>query len=162
MRTEVSSSVPHFLHMGSLHSPTMCKCLLNVLCPVSRPVTTLVCVLLKDSSRAPYSQIWAPRSILEPVPVYCRGRATLLDVCSLSSVSSSYIPPQNPQDRLRPNKPLSRTTPCKLVGDFISSYSSMPRNPEQPHSMPGRDIIQRLLALSCQRSQIIANTVLQT
>jgi len=39
--------------MGSLHSPMICKCLLKVLCPVSRPITTLVCVLLKDNSRAP-------------------------------------------------------------------------------------------------------------
>jgi hypothetical protein len=53
MWTEVSSSVPHFLHMGSLYSPMICKCLLNVLCPVSRPITTLDCVLLKDN-------IWAP------------------------------------------------------------------------------------------------------
>jgi len=52
MWTEVSSSVPHFLHMGSLHSPMICKCLLKVLCPVSRPITVLVCVLLRDSSRA--------------------------------------------------------------------------------------------------------------
>jgi hypothetical protein len=49
MWTEVSSSVPHFLHLGSLHSPMICKCLLNVLCPV----TTLVCVLLKDNRRGP-------------------------------------------------------------------------------------------------------------
>jgi hypothetical protein len=56
MWTEVSSSVPHFLHMGSLHSPMICKCLLKVLCPVSRPVTVLVCVLLRDSSRAPIAR----------------------------------------------------------------------------------------------------------
>ena len=56
MWTEVSSSVPHFLHMGSLHNPMICKCLLKVLCPVSRSITTLVCVLLKDSSRAPIAR----------------------------------------------------------------------------------------------------------
>jgi hypothetical protein len=33
---------------------------------------------------------------------------------------SSYILPGNLQDRLRPNKLLNRTTPCELVGDFIS------------------------------------------
>jgi len=56
MWTEVSSSVPHFLHMGSLHSPMICKYPLKLLCPVSRPITTLVCVLLKDSSRAPIAR----------------------------------------------------------------------------------------------------------
>jgi len=45
MWTEVSSSLPHFLQMGLL-SPIICRCLLKVLCPVSRPVTTLDCVLL--------------------------------------------------------------------------------------------------------------------
>ena len=52
MWTEVSSSV-HFLRIGSLHNPMKCKCLLKVLCPVSRPITALDCVLLKDNSRAP-------------------------------------------------------------------------------------------------------------
>jgi len=42
--TEVSSSVPHFLQMGLLLSPVICKCLLKVLCPVSRPITALDCV----------------------------------------------------------------------------------------------------------------------
>jgi hypothetical protein len=42
MWTEASYSVPYFLHMGSLHSPMICKCLLKVLCPVSRTITTLV------------------------------------------------------------------------------------------------------------------------
>jgi hypothetical protein len=56
MWTEVSFSVPHFLQMGSLHSPMISKCLLKVLCPVSRPIMTLDCVLLKDSSRAPIAR----------------------------------------------------------------------------------------------------------
>ena len=55
MWTEVSSSVPHFLQMGLLLSPI--RCLLKVLCPVSRPVTTLDCFLLKDSNRAPVARL---------------------------------------------------------------------------------------------------------
>jgi hypothetical protein len=47
MWTEVSSSVPHFLQIGLLLSPITYKCLLKVLCPVSRPITTLDCVLLR-------------------------------------------------------------------------------------------------------------------
>jgi hypothetical protein len=59
--TEVSSLVPHFLQMRLLFSPIICRCLLKVLCPVSRPITTLACVVLKDSNRAhvPRSQIRA-------------------------------------------------------------------------------------------------------
>jgi len=41
----------------------------------------------------------------------------------------SYILPRNPQERLRSNKLPNRTVPCELVGDFISSHSSMPQSP---------------------------------
>ena len=54
---------------------------------------------------------------------------------------------ETPQERLRSNKPLIRTVPCELVGDFISSHSGLSRNPIEPHSVPGRDMAQRLLAL---------------
>ena len=56
MCAEVSSSVPHFLQVGLSLSPITCRCLLRVLCPVRWPITTLVCVLLKDSSRAPVAR----------------------------------------------------------------------------------------------------------
>ena len=52
MWTEVSSSVPHILQARLLLSPIIYKCLLKVLCQVRRPITTLDCVLLKDSKRA--------------------------------------------------------------------------------------------------------------
>ena len=52
MWTEVSSSVPHFLQVGLLLSPITHKCLLKVLCPVRRPITTLNWILLKDNNRA--------------------------------------------------------------------------------------------------------------
>ena len=48
----VSSSVPHFLQMGLLLIPISYKCLLRVLCPVRRPITALVCVLLKGNNQA--------------------------------------------------------------------------------------------------------------
>jgi hypothetical protein len=56
MCTEVFSSV-HFLQVGSLHSPITCRCLLRVLCPVSRPITALDCVLLNDNSQAPVARL---------------------------------------------------------------------------------------------------------
>jgi len=52
MTNEVSSSVPHFLQVQLLLSPIIYKCLLTVLCPVSRPVTTLACVLPRSQVRA--------------------------------------------------------------------------------------------------------------
>jgi hypothetical protein len=56
MWTEVSSSVPHFLQMGLLLSPIIYRSLLKVLCLVSRTITTLDCVLLKDNKRAPVAR----------------------------------------------------------------------------------------------------------
>jgi len=55
--TEVSSSVPHFLQVGLLLSRITCRCLLKVLCPVSRLVTALDCVLLKDNNRVPVARL---------------------------------------------------------------------------------------------------------
>jgi hypothetical protein len=52
MCTEVSSSVPHFLQVRLLLSSITYKCLLKLLCPVSRPITTMDCVLLNDNNRA--------------------------------------------------------------------------------------------------------------
>jgi len=52
MWTEVSSLVTHFLQVGLLLSPIIHKCLLMVLCPVSRQITTMGCVLLNDYNRA--------------------------------------------------------------------------------------------------------------
>ena len=44
MWAEVSSSAPHLLHSGLSDSPVTLRCILRVLCPVSRPVTALDCV----------------------------------------------------------------------------------------------------------------------
>jgi hypothetical protein len=59
MWADVSSSVPHFLQMGLSPNPITYKCLLRVLCPVSRPTTALDWVLLKDNRRAPVAR-WGP------------------------------------------------------------------------------------------------------
>jgi hypothetical protein len=56
MCAKYSSSTPHFPHVGSSLSPITCRCLRRVLCPVSRPITALVCVLLKDNNRAPVAR----------------------------------------------------------------------------------------------------------
>jgi len=63
------------------------------------------------------------------------------------SNASSYILPRDSQGWLRSDKIQNRAVPCELVGDLITSYPSMSRDPIQPHRMPGRDIVQRLLAL---------------
>jgi hypothetical protein len=54
------------------------------------------------------------------------------------------------QRRLRPNKLLNRSISCQLVGNFVSSYPIMSKDPIQPHSMLCGDNILRLLALLYQ------------
>jgi hypothetical protein len=49
--TEASSTVPHFIQVGLLLSPITFGFLLKVLCPVSRPITALDCVLMKDKKK---------------------------------------------------------------------------------------------------------------
>jgi len=57
MWTEVSSPVPHYRQVGLLLSPIIYRCLLKVLCPVSRPITILDFGLLKDSNWAPVARL---------------------------------------------------------------------------------------------------------
>jgi hypothetical protein len=132
MWTEVSSSVPHFLQMVLSLSPITYKCLLKVLCPVSRPTTTtLDCVLLKDNilalvdrsgpeinSRACLCVLQGPRHNTRRC--FSIQRFIFLLIFCL----------ETPQERLRSNKPLNRSVPCELVGDFISSHPGMPRDQE--------------------------------
>jgi hypothetical protein len=149
MWTEVSSSVPHFLQVGLLFSPIIYRCLLKVVCPVSRPITTLDCVILKDNNRALVAR--SGPEINSRKLSLCTTRTTPQYQMLFFHPAfhlSFYILPREPQERLRSNKPLNRTVPCELLGDFISSHSGMPRDPIYSHSMSGRDIIQCLLALS--------------
>ena len=66
---------------------------------------------------------------------------------------SSYILSRDSQSRLRSKKPRNTAGPCKLVGNLITSYSSMSSDPVQPHRMPSRDTVQCLLALLDQWSR---------
>jgi len=54
------------------------------------------------------------------------------------------ILPRVPKGWLRSYKLLSGATPCELVGDFISIYPSMSRDPVEFHSVQVRDVIQHL------------------
>jgi len=57
MWTGVSSPIPHYRQVGLLLSPIIYRCLLKVLCPVSRPITTLDFGLLQDSNWAPVARL---------------------------------------------------------------------------------------------------------
>jgi len=130
-----------------------------VLCPVSRPMTILDFVLLKDNNRAPVAKS-GPQINSRVCLCVQQGPRHNARCCFPSSVSSfSLYSAYRPRERLRSNKPLNRTVPCELVGDFISSHSGMSRDPIQPHSVSDRDIIQRLLALSSQRRRHFGSPV---
>ena len=100
MCAEVSSSAPHFLQVGLSLSPITCRCLLRVLCPVSRPITALVCVLLKDSSRAPVARDQFPS--LPPCTTGTSPQCQML-IPHPAFHLLSYILPGDPKTGLRPN-----------------------------------------------------------
>jgi len=60
------------LQMGFLLSLIAYKCLIKVLCPVRRPITTLDCVLLKDNNRAPVARS-GPEINLRACPCVLQG-----------------------------------------------------------------------------------------
>jgi len=96
MCAKVSSLVPHFLQVGLSFSPITCRCLLRVLCLVSRPITALVCVLLKDS-RGPCGQIGA-RDQLSSLPLCPTGTSPQCQMLILHPAFHlpSYILPRDP------------------------------------------------------------------
>jgi hypothetical protein len=91
MCTEVSSSVSHFLQVGSLLSPITCRCLLRVLCPISRPITALDCVLLKNNSRAPMARLGSEINS-RSCPCVLQGPRHSARCCALKWLESSDYP----------------------------------------------------------------------
>jgi hypothetical protein len=127
VRAEVSSSVAHLLYNGLSDSPIKCRCLLRVLCPVIRPVTTLDCVLFKNRNLA-----LAPRQspeINSRVCLWMSPRPRHHAQCWLTNQRlnpSSYIFPRDSQSRLSSNKLQSRSVFCKVVGDLFSLTPACP------------------------------------
>jgi len=126
---------------------TLCTCLLRLLCSVRTPSHGLCPI--KGQWLGPCSQVRAWNQFLSLS--LCTTRTTpqyQMLVIHPALYLSSYVLPRDPQGRLTSNKTLNRTVSSKLVGNFISLYPSMPRDPVQPHCVLGRDIIQCRLALS--------------
>ena len=121
---EVSSSAPHFLHKGLSLSPIMWRCLLKVLCPVSRPVTTLDCVLLKDSSLV-LAAVRGPRyqlSSLSLIASYSLPHYQMLFV----QPALNFLPytlPRHSQGRLWSHKMVIRTP---LASSSAISFPHIP------------------------------------
>jgi len=89
MWTEASSSVPHFLQVGLLLSPIIYICLFKVLCPVSRPVTTLDCFPLKDNNRSHVARSWTENNSQACLCVLLETRHNT--GCCFQSVSSFFL-----------------------------------------------------------------------
>jgi len=127
MWIEVSSSVPHLLQMGLLCRPIIYTCLLKVLCPASRPITNLDCVILKDSSRASVTRLGTDISSRACLCVLQGPRHNARCCFSIQRfIFLRIFCLKTPQEGLRSHKPLNRATPCEPVSDFVSSHSGMP------------------------------------
>jgi hypothetical protein len=109
---EVSSFIPHPLHTGLSASPSRKRCLLRVLCPVRKPVTTLDWVLLRDKSL----------TLLLLLGPEISSRACLRVLLGSFQLAQCWLFNQRqwlfcisrletPQDRLGPEKAPSRAVP---------------------------------------------------
>jgi len=143
--------------MGLSPSPMTYKCHLRVLCPVRRPITTLDCVLLKDSNRAlvaksgPEINSWAYLCVLQGPRHITKCWLSIQHLIFLLMFCV-----ETPKKGSGPTNFWTELFLCELFGDFISSHLGMTRDPVQPHSVPGRDVIQCLLALSYQGRLVLA------
>jgi hypothetical protein len=148
MWTEVSSSVPHFLHMGSFSIPIIHKCLLKVLCPISRPIKTVVWVILRDNSQAPVARFG---SGINSQACLCILQVTHHNVrCCFLIQRFNFLLTFCLETPKKGSGPMN----C-WAEPLLASLSaiSFPLTPAclGTHSMLGRDVIQRLLALLYQQ-----------
>jgi len=114
-------------------------------------MTTLDCVLLNDNNLALVAKL-GPEINSRACLCVLQGprHITKCWLCIQHLIFLLMFCLETPKKGSGPTKLLDRIVPCELVGDLISSHSGMPRNPVQSHSVPGRDVVQRLLALSYQ------------
>jgi hypothetical protein len=114
---------PHYIYIYIYICP------LRVFCPVSRPITTLDCVLLKDNNQALVARS-GPEPILEPVSVYYKDHATIPDAVFPSSVSSfflysAYRPPRKTQvqQTADQNRPLRACRPFHVLALWLKEVT---------------------------------------
>jgi hypothetical protein len=114
----------------------------EVLCPVRRPISTLDCVLLKESSlvlaaiRRPQIN---PRACLW-VPV----RSCHSVMCCLSNRHSIFffiLCLETPRAGYGPTKCWTEPPPppCEVIGNFMSTYSRMSYDPTESQTVTGGD-----------------------
>ena len=117
---------------------------------VRRPVSTLDCILVKDNSLVlaaglgPKVNSGACLWVLVRLPCW----HVLVNKPTLDLFL--YILPRDPWDQLWSNRLVNRTVPCELLGNFISAYSRMFRDPKGSHRVVGGNVIQLPWALPYQ------------
>jgi hypothetical protein len=122
---------------------------------------TLDCVLLKDSDRTFVARLGALNQSLSLL--LSTSRTT--PPCQMLVVHPAFnlvvdILIRDTKGRIRSYKLLSGAVPCVLVDIFISIYHGMSRDPVQPCSVLGRDIIQCRWHCSTSEDIVLAARVL--
>jgi hypothetical protein len=125
MWADVSSSVPHFLQMGLSPNPITHRCLLRVLCPVSRPIKTLDWVLLKDNRRALVARTGPEinsRACLWVLQGPCHNARCWFTIQRFIFIYSAYRPPgkAHVQQNAEHSHPLRA---CQQVLNYTDKYS---------------------------------------
>ena len=113
---------------GLLLSPIIYKCVVKMLCPVRRLITTLDCVLLKDSNQALVAR--DQFSSLSLCTTKTTSQYQML-VCHPAFYFSSFILPRDPKKDSGPTNLWTELSLASL-STVISSRSGMPRDPIQP------------------------------
>jgi len=117
-------------------SPVIYKCHLKVLCPVRRPKTTVDCVLLKDNNCALVAK--SDPEINSQACLYVLQGPCQITKCWLSIHHLIFLLMFCLETPKKGSGPTNFWAELFLVSLLvISSHPSMPRDPVQPHSVPG-------------------------
>jgi hypothetical protein len=116
-----------------------------VLCPVRRPTTTLDCVLLKDSTRALLARLGPEISSRICLCVLQGPRHNIRCWFSIQRLIFLLIfCLETPKKGTGPKTFDQKPSLASLPVISFPRTPACPRNPIQPHSVPGKDVVQRL------------------
>ena len=138
----------HTFRKGLQFSPVKCRCLLRVLRPVRRLITTLDFVLWKDKYLVLTVGRWS--GIIFRACLWVLIRSSHITIFWLSIqwlIFFPYVLPGDPQGRLRSNKMVKSTISCELVGQFRFLVPQHVQGPKKHHRMLGGNVIQRISVL---------------
>lgn len=135
---------PPLLHASCIQ-PHYVEMFLRVLCPV-KTVTTLICILLNDSSLV--LTVEQGPEINFQTCLWVQVRPLHIAIYWLSFQHYVFFfCHETPQGWFQSSKLVNSSLPCAFIGSFISVSPKMSGDPKWSHRILGGNVIQCLLAL---------------